>query len=314
VNPATRVLQQPADLGRPASGACLALGMFDGVHIGHQHLVRVLLDDARRLGVPAVVVTFDPHPLRVVRPDRAPRLLQSLPQRLRALAALGPDAILVVPFDEALSRVDGADFIRTLADGFHHLRSVTVGESFQFGHDRSGDVPLLRRLGAALGFGVNAVAPVRDDGQPVSSTRVRTALREGRLDEVARLLGRPYSIAGTVVPGDRRGHALGFPTANLDVPERELPPLGVYPARLVVDGIRHDAVLNLGNRPTVDAAATVPRLEIHVLDFDGDLYGRELEVEFGARLRPEHRFESLDALRAQIARDVAAARGALAGS
>ncbi len=312
MNPPARVLHDPAELGRPAGGVCLALGMFDGVHVGHRHLVGVALDDARRLGVPAIVVTFDPHPLRVVRPERAPRLLQTVAERIRSLAALGPDAVYLVRFDAALSRVGGADYIRSLADAFGCLRSITVGKGFQFGHDRSGDVPLLRHLGTDLGFSVNGVEPVQIDGEPVSSTRVRTALRDGRIDDVARLLGRPYSISGTVVHGDHRGRTLGFPTANVGVADRELPPFGVYPARVVLDGIRHEAVLNLGSRPTLDANATTPRLEVHLIGFDGDLYGRGIEVEFGARLRPEQRFESLDALRARIARDVADALAALA--
>lgn len=308
MSPAPRVLHRAADLGRPAGGVCLALGMFDGVHLGHQHLVQTALGDARRLGASAVVVTFDPHPLRVVRPDRAPRLLQSLPQRVRHLARLGPDAVLVVPFDAALSRVDGADYIRSLADGFGTIRSVTVGQSFQFGHNRSGDVALLRQLGHAMGFGVNAVPPVHAGGELVSSTRVRAALREGRLGTVSDLLGRPYAIAGTVVHGDGRGRGLGFATANIEVADLELPPLGVYAAHVGLDGRRHGAVLNLGVRPTLGASTPAPRLEVHLFEFEGDLYGRELEVELEARLRPEQRFESLDALQEQVARDIAAAR------
>ncbi len=310
MSPDPRLLRQPAELGRPPGGVCLALGMFDGVHLGHQQVVSRARSDARQLAATSVVVTFDPHPLRIVRPDRAPRLLQSLPQRIRALATLAPDAILVVPFDAALSRVTGSDFIRSLADGFGRLQSITVGEAFHFGHLRSGDVALLRTLGAELGFSVNALPPVQSEGAPVSSTRVRTALREGRWDEVTRLLGRPYSAAGTVIHGDHLGRTLGFPTANLDTDGRELPPTGVYAARATIDGRQWVAVLNLGTRPTVTQPGSEPRIEVHVLDYSGDLYGCELEVEFVRRLRSEQTFASVEVLRDQIARDVEAARQA----
>ena len=262
----------------------------------------------------AVVVTFDPHPQRILRPENAPRLLQSLSQRLRALSALGPDATMVVSFDTALSRVPGAEFIRSLADGFGRLRSITVGETFHFGYQRSGNIGLLRTLGAELGFVVDAVAPVQLDGGPISSTRVRNELSAGRLDEVARLLGRPYCAAGTVIHGDHLGRSLGFPTANIDVSGRALPPSGVYAAQVALEGRPHQAVLNLGVRPTVALPAPEPRLEVHLLEYSGDLYGRELEVEFIRLLRPEQKFASVEALQEQIRRDVEAAREALVGT
>jgi riboflavin kinase/FMN adenylyltransferase len=284
---------------------CLALGMFDGVHLGHRHVLQPALSDAQATGAAAVFLTFDPHPQQVVRPDQAPRLIQSLPQRLRCLGQFAPSAILVVPFDAALSQVSGEAYLRSLAAQFGRLRSLTVGEGFHFGHRRSGNVALLRQLAPELGFAVHAIPPVELDGAPISSTRIRTAVRAGQLGEVARLLGRPYTLAGTVVTGARLGRTLGFPTANLDVTGRELPPLGVYAARLELDGRLRRAVLNLGRRPTVADPTPEPRLEVHIPGFSGDLYGRELEVELLRPLRAEQRFASLDALKEQIARDVA---------
>jgi len=300
-------LHDPAELAPSLGGVCIALGMFDGVHLGHQHVVRQAVLDARALGARPVAVTFDPHPLAVVRPDRAPRLLQTPAQRLRALAGLGIDAALLLHFDGGLAQITGDEFIRRLAAGFGRLRSVTVGQGFHFGHNRSGNVPLLRDLGRPLGFVTHAVAPIHIGSERVSSTRIRTALREGRLGVVAELLGRPYALAGVVMPGRRLARQLGYPTANIDVGGLELPPYGVYAARARVEGRDHRAVLNLGLRPTVESGETVPRLEVHLFDYAGDLYGKELEAELVHMIRPEKRFASVEALREQMARDVVAA-------
>ena len=306
-----RTLADPSELGRPAAGVCIALGMFDGVHLGHQHVVRQAALDARALGAVPVAVTFHPHPLAVVHPDRAPRLLQSPAQRLRALAGLGMDAALVLRFDRDLAAIDGPGFIHRLAEGFGRIRSVTVGHGFHFGRDRSGNVPLLRSLGRSLGFATHAVAPIHIGPERVSSTRVRSALREGRLGLVAELLGRPYALGGVVVAGRRLARTLGFPTANIDVSALELPPLGVYAARAIVEGTRQRAVMNLGCKPTVEGGDATPLLEVHLLDVRPDLYGCELEVEPVRMLRPERRFPSIEALREQIARDAEVARSVL---
>ncbi len=304
-------LANPADLGRPAVGVCMAMGLFDGVHLGHQHVVRQAVLDARASGAIPVAVTFHPHPLSIVHPDRAPRLLQSPAQRLRALAALGLDATLLLPFDRDVAAMEGATFIERLATGFGRLRSITVGQGFHFGHGRTGNVPLLRALGRSHGFATHAVAPIHIGPERVSSTRIRAALREGRLGLAAELLGRPYALGGTVVAGRQLGRQLGFPTANIDVSGLELPPHGVYAARANLDGLRHRAVINLGQRPTVDGGASTPLLEVHLLDLRPDLYGRELEVELVAWLRPERRFPSIESLREQISHDVDSAREAL---
>jgi riboflavin kinase/FMN adenylyltransferase len=299
------ILSEPVPLN--PNGVCLALGMFDGVHLGHQHVVRQALLDARALGARSVVATFDPHPLAVVRPEKAPRLLQPLSQRLDEISRLGAEAALVLRFDAEFSRRTGEQFVRGLAGGFGRLRSFTVGAGFQFGHGRSGNVPLLRTLGREFGFGVNAMAPIHIGAEVVSSTRVRAELREGRLGHVAELLGRPYSISGPVVAGDRIGRTLGFPTANLDVTGLELPPTGVYAARVRHPGGEHPAALNLGFRPTLGSPEPQLRFEVHLIGFEGDLYGSTVSVEFVRQLRAERRFPGLDALKAQIARDVAAA-------
>ena len=303
-------LNSPIPLG--AHGVCVALGMFDGVHLGHQHVVRQAWLDARALGARSVAVTFDPHPQSIVAPERAPKLLQPLAERVRFLSELGLDAILVCQFDESLSRVSGEQFIRNLARGFGQLRSFTVGEGFRFGHRRSGDVDLLRRLAVELNYTMHAAAPIRIGDEIVSSTRIRGALRVGNLGMTTELLGRPYTLAGPVQPGDRLGRKLGFPTANLAVEGLELPPHGVYAVRARVQGNEWLGALNLGQRPTVAGLHPPLRCEIHLLDFAGDIYGQNLVVEFAARLRDEQRFDGVEALRAQIARDIDAVRRLLA--
>jgi len=300
------LLSSPAPLD--PHGVCLALGMFDGVHLGHQHVIRQAWLDARALGAKAVAVTFNPHPLAIVAPDRAPKLLQSVSERIRVLGELGLDAVLVWRFDEAASRVSGEQFVRELAGGFGRLRSLTVGEGFRFGHGRSGDVPLLQRLARDLGFQVHAAAKIRIGNDVVSSTRIRATLRTGDLATTAELLGRPYTIAGPVMTGDQLGRKLGFPTANLPVDGLELPPLGVYAIRARLRGREWLGALNLGRRPTIAGQDAPIRCEVHLLDFNADIYGENLTLEFAARLRGEQQFSGREALQAQIARDVEAVR------
>ncbi len=304
------VTRTPAELPRPSHGVCLALGMFDGVHLGHQHVLRHALAHSATVAGASIALTFDPHPLAVVRPDRAPRLLQTLPQRLRALRSLGLDATLVIPFTPAVAALSGEQFIRGLLREAGRIRSLSVGEGFQFGHQRSGSVELLRTLGATLGFQVHAAPPVALGGEVVSSSRIRQHLRDGHLESAGELLGRPYALSGHVIPGDRLGRGLGFPTANLDIAGLELPPTGVYAvrARRLSRETDHPAVLNLGTRPTLAQAGGELRFEVHLLEFEGDLYGEELEVTFIERLRDERRFPDPTALQAQISADIAAAR------
>lgn len=295
-----------------SKGACAAIGVFDGVHLGHQLVIRQTVSDAHHRGAMPVVVTFDRHPAAIVAPQRVPPMIQTLAHRLETIAALGIEVACVIRFDEAFSRISGEEFVRQLLRDFGRLHSICVGSAFTFGHQRSGNVALLQRMGAEQGFTVHGLAAVSLDGETISSTRIREAIRAGHLDLAGQMLGRAYVLAGPVVRGDQLGRQLGFPTANLDVAGLALPPEGVYAVEVSVDGRTQQGVLNLGHRPTVQAAAPPLRIEVHLLDFTGDLYGRDLAVTFVQKLRDEQKFPSLDALRAQIERDIAAARRVLA--
>ncbi|MSU26677.1 MAG: bifunctional riboflavin kinase/FAD synthetase [Pedosphaera sp.] len=302
------ILTAATELRARPRKVCVAIGVFDGVHLGHQQVIRQTLGDARQHeGVP-VVITFDRHPNAVVAPDRVPPMLHSLPQKLRAIESLGIANTLLIRFDRAFSEQTGEQFIRSLALDFGHLHSVCVGSEFTFGHKRSGNVALLKQLGAELKFIVHGLAAVSLDGEPVSSTRIREAVRTGDLDSASQMLGREYSIAGSVIRGDQLGRKLGFPTANLDVAGLILPPNGVYAVHARVAGREHRGALNLGLRPTL--ASPTPRLqcEVHLLDFAEEIYGEELELTFATKLRDEQKFPDLAALQSQIHRDFAAAR------
>ena len=301
------VVRHARDLPRHPNGICLALGMFDGVHLGHQHVIRSALLDAAAHGAVSAAVTFDPHPLSVIHPERSPLLLQPLAARLRAFESLGVDAALVIEFTPAFSRITGEGFVGDLVRDAGRIRSISVGNGFHFGHERSGDVSVLKTFGTQFGFTANTCAPVSIGDSRVSSSRVRKCLRAGQLKEASELLGRPYSVSGRVQPGDQLGRPIGVPTANLDVRGLELPPHGVYAVRVTHQSQVLPGVLNLGVRPTVTAGGLL-RFEVHLLDFTGDLLGEELEVRLVTRLRDEQRFADLEALTAQIRADIAAAR------
>ncbi|MCS7089943.1 MAG: bifunctional riboflavin kinase/FAD synthetase [Verrucomicrobiota bacterium] len=288
--------------------ACVALGFFDGVHLGHQQVIRQMLAEARAHEALGVVVTFDQHPAAVVAPQRVPLLIQTRTQRLRSLAGLGPDVIWVLSFTRVLSRLSPEQFVDFLRQHWVRLRSICVGANFRFGHRRAGDVALLRELGRRHSFSVHGLSVVGLDGNVVSSTRIRQAIAGGLLDLAAQMLGRPWSVAGTVIRGDGLGRRLGFPTANLDTAGLVLPPRGVYAGRCSLDRRTFKAVLNIGYRPTVAAAQPRLQVEAHLLDFAGDLYGREIEVVVLGKLREEQKFSSLEALRCQIEADIARVR------
>ena len=302
------VIHTAKDLGNGNRKVCLAIGVFDGVHLGHQQIIRQTISDARQHEGLALIVTFDKHPNAVVAPGRVPPLIYSPSQKFRAIAALGADALLVIRFDEEFSRQTGEQFIRSLVCDLGRLQSVCVGADFVFGHKRSGDVALLKTLGGEIGFAVHGLAAVALDGEIVSSTRIREAIRAGDFDAASQMLGRAYSLAGKVVRGDQLGQQLGFPTANLETAGMLLPSNGVYAAHARVGGKTFRAVLNIGRRPTVQSPTPEPRLEVHLLDFEGELYGQELEITFTAKLRDEQKFASLDELKAQIARDIVVAK------
>jgi riboflavin kinase/FMN adenylyltransferase len=299
-----KILLAATELKPGRQKVCLAIGFFDGVHLGHQQIIRQTISDARQHDAVALVLTFDRHPSSVVAPGRVPPLIYSLPQKLRTIEALGADALLLIHFDEAFSGQTGEEFIRRLSRDLGKIRSLCVGRDFVFGYRRSGDVALLNKLGDQTGFLVHALAAVSLDGRAVSSTRIREAIRGGQLDAASQMLGRPYAICGRVVKGDGVGRRLGFPTANLDVSGLMLPPNGVYAALTRVKQKTYRVALNIGFRPTM-AAAPQLSVEAHLLEFRGDLYDRELTLEIGGKLREEKKFDSPAELRRQISRDIA---------
>ncbi len=303
-----QTIRTAAEVNAGTRKVCLGIGFFDGLHLGHQQILRQTVAEARANDALAMALTFDRHPNSVVAPDRVPPLIYSLPQRLRALEAAGLDTLLLVHFDEAFSRQTGEVFVRGLARDLPGLHSVWVGASFAFGYRRGGNVALLQSLGDQLGFAVHGLSPVSLEGEAVSSTRIRQAIQSGNLEAASQMLGRPYSLAGIVVPGDGVGRELGFPTANLDFSGLALPPEGVYAVRAQVAGRQHRAVMNLGRRPTLRHAVPELRLEVHLLDFSAELYGQEIEVVFVEKLREEKKFHSLNELKAQIASDIERAR------
>ncbi len=293
------------------SGAWVTIGAFDGVHRGHQALLRAFVTEAHAHAAPAVVVTFYPHPAEVLGNRPNPFYLSTPEEKAALIAGLGADVLITHPFNRQVARRRARDFMEDL-QAHLGLRRLWVGYDFALGRNREGDIPALRRLGEALGYTLHVVEAYRLDGEVVSSSRIRKALAQGEVALAGRLLGRPYAVPGEVVPGDGRGRLLGFPTANLAVwPRRMMPAAGVYACWAETAAGTHPAVVNLGVRPTFEPHPAAPRLEAHLLDFSGDLYGQTLTLHFIARLRPEQRFPSAEALAAQIARDVAAARETL---
>jgi len=288
----------------------VTVGNFDGVHRGHQALVGEAVSAAREASGTAVVLTFDPHPSRVLSPERALTSLMTVDQKAEMLAGLGADRLAVLPFTREVSEKSPEAFAREVLVQALGARQVVVGTNFRFGRGREGDVAGLTALGGSLGFAVRAVAPVWHREAPISSSRVREALARGEVAPAREMLGRPFFVDGVVTRGEGRGRGLGIPTANLDVVNETLPRAGVYACRVgLPDGAERAAVANLGRRPTFGGEATT--LEAHLLDFEGDLYGHRLRMAFLERLRDERRFPGPDALVAQIRADIAEARRTL---
>lgn len=293
------------------AGGIVALGNFDGFHLGHQAVVGAAVARARAEGRPALVATFDPHPIRYFKPDAAPFRLTTLDQRERLFAAAGVDAMIVFGFDAELAALSAEAFVEQRLLAALKVGGVVTGEDFTFGRARSGDVNALRAWGRARGFSTDAVAPVRLDGETISSSRIRAALIAGDAETAARLLTRPYAIEGVVQHGDKLGRTIGYPTANLDMGEYLRPAYGIYAVRgRLDDGRVLDGAANLGIRPSFDPPKEL--LEPHFFDFAGDLYGRTVSVELIDYLRPEAKFDTLDALVTQMDADCARAREILA--
>ena len=302
------------DSGLPpdSPGTVCTVGTFDGVHRGHQSVLTRIADRAERSGLHSVLVTFDPHPLEIVRPEHAPSLLTVGHEKLEVVAQSGINYMAIVPFTETLRRYSAAQFVDEVLLRRFHVRELVIGYDHHFGRGREGSADVMRELGARRGFGVEVLGPVRaGDTEPVSSSRIRRAIAAGELEAAAAMLGRPYTASGTVREGDRRGRLLGFPTINLGAPPRRklLPPTGVYAVRVQSAAGTLGGMMNLGGRPTFGDESL--SLEVHLFDADVDLYGKYVSVEFVRYLREVRRFDGADALVAQLHRDAEAARVAL---
>ncbi|SHF23001.1 riboflavin kinase / FMN adenylyltransferase [Desulfacinum infernum DSM 9756] len=305
-----KVYRDIASIQKPFRNPVITIGNFDGVHRGHRALFQHVIDWAKKLGGESVVMTFDPHPLQVLRPGNGPDFITPHARKLELIEQEGIDAAIVVPFSEDFARISAHDFVKDLLVDRIGIKGIVVGYDYRFGRGREGNIKMLRDLGARYGFQVEMVSGIELDGTVVSSTAIRHLIRDGRLHEAESLLGRPYEITGRVVKGKERGRLLGFPTANIQVESQVPPKPGVYAVEVELDGEIHWGAANFGYNPTFGDPE--PSLEVHLLDFEGDLYGKELMVRFVERLRDEQRFDGPEALVAQIRKDVEEVRRVLA--
>jgi len=292
-----------AEILRPT---VLTLGVFDGLHIGHQLIMKTVVERARAIGAVPTVITFDPHPRAVLHPESAPPLLQTFDQKVEGFGVLGIEQTIVVRFTKEFSEISAHDFLREVVKERLHAQEVYLGKGFAFGHDREGNIDLLKRVGKELGFVAGEVPEVSLRNRRVSSSKIRELLARGEVNLARRMLGRPYGVEGPVERGAERGHQLGFPTANLHPQNRVIPRNGVYVTGTLIDGKWRRSVTNVGVRPTFESAAE-PSVETFVMNWSGDLYGDVVRVRFLHRLRDEQKFSSLDDLKGQISKDVARA-------
>jgi riboflavin kinase/FMN adenylyltransferase len=292
--------------GQPGDPTVVTVGNFDGVHLGHQRILGTVCELARETSSKSAVLTFFPHPARVLRPSEAPPLLMTLDQRLAAIGALGIDAAFVLRFDTQLAGLAAEDFVRRFLVDMMHARAVLVGGNFRFGHRQAGDVALLAQLGQRWGFDVKTLPPVIQDGIVVSSTAIRGSLREGRVEDARHLLGRPYALVGEIRTGTGQGRKLVVPTLNLATEQETLPKNGVYATEVTVEGRTYRAATNVGLRPTFDGVRLT--IESHLFDFSENLTSGKMEVHFWTRLRDEQKFPGPDALRRQVLKDIEEAR------
>lgn len=289
---------------------CLTLGIYDGVHLGHQKIIRRVVERAKEIGGMSCVVTFDPHPREVLIPDTAPDLLTSTKKKIELLKALGLDAVCLIRFTREFAQVEARKFVKDFLINTLRTRAIVEGYDWRFGKGRKGDVELLREIGKDNGYEVEQVDGVVIDGQIVSSTLIRELVLEGNLDKAAAYLGREHSITGDIVEGSRMGREIGFPTANIEPHHEAIPPNGIYAVRVDVAGERKNGTLNIGVRPTVTEEKK-RTIEVHIMDFYRDIYNEEIEVTFVERLRDEKKFPSVEALTDQIKKDVEKARRVL---
>ena len=306
-----QILRSISELSGLPGPVFLAIGVFDGVHLGHRAVISTSTQHAKEVDGTPVVVTFDPHPAKVLRPDSAPHLLTATQHKIALIRDLGVAHLLVQNFNREFAATPPEEFVEQLVTKAKPLREICVGHEWSFGKGRAGNLALLKQLGAAHGFNVVGVQAVTVNGEVVSSTAIRRAVAEGDLVKATQMLGREYTILGTVKAGDKLGRKLGFPTANISAHSEQFPPNGVYVAEARLAGTLYRGVANLGYRPTVSSGNPERLLELHLFDLNKEFYGEEVEVRFLRYLRPEQRFESVDALAAQIARDVQVARESL---
>jgi riboflavin kinase / FMN adenylyltransferase len=302
------ILRSIPELERLRGPLFLAIGVFDGVHLGHQAVISAATSHAHAVEGTPVVMTFDPHPLKVLRPQNAPHLLTATQHKIALIRDLEVEHLLVISFDKKFAATSPEEFVEELVIHSRPLREICVGHEWSFGKDRRGNLDLLKKLGAQFDFSVIGVPPVTVNGEVVSSTAIRLAVERGDFARAREMLGREYTILGTVTRGDNLGKKIGFPTANLSAHSEQFPPNGVYLAEAWFNGVSYHGVINLGYRPTVRSGKSERVLEIYLLDFDRDIYGEDVEVRFVRYLRPEKKFENLDALVRQIKADVKQAR------
>ncbi len=302
------ILRSIPELERLRGSLFLAIGVFDGVHRGHQAVISTSADHAATSNGTPLVVTFDPHPEKVLRPQAAPHLLSATQHKIALIRALGVEHLLIITFNKQFAATEPEDFVQKLVIHSEPLREICVGHEWSFGKNRRGNLDLLKKLGAKFNFDVVGIPPVKINGAVVSSTAIRQAIEKGDLAKAAEMLGREYTILGTVTRGDNLGKKIGFPTANLSAHSEQFPPNGVYVAEARIDGELYRGVINLGIRPTVSIGKSERVLEIHLFDFNRDIYGHDVEVRFLKFLRPEKKLANLDALVQQIRQDVERAR------
>lgn len=293
-----------ANISRPT---VLTLGVFDGLHLGHQEIMRKVVGRSKAVGAVATAITFDPHPRAVLHPDSAPPLLQTLDQRLANLEVLGIEQTIVIPFTVEFAGQPAENFLADIIHDRLQAKEVYLGKGFAFGKDRGGNIELLRSMSEKLGFIADEVDEVQLRGMRISSSKIRKLLADGCVNLARRMLGRPYGVEGVIIRGNRRGHTIGFPTANLKPHNRVIPRYGVYATATLIDGSWRKSITNIGVRPTFESDAD-PSIETFVFDFDGDLYGDVLRVRFLHRIRDERKFNGIDELKAQIEKDSNRAR------
>lgn len=302
------VLRSIPELSRLRGPVFAAIGVFDGVHLGHQAVISTSANAAREANGTPVVITFDPHPMKVLRPENAPHLLTATQHKIALIRDLGVEHLLVIHFDREFASTPPELFVRQLVASARPLRQICVGHEWSFGKNRAGNLDLLKKLGAENDFEVIGIKPVAVNGTVVSSTAIRRAVEEGNFAKATEMLGREYTILGTVKKGAQLGRELGFPTANLSAHSEQFPPNGVYVAEARLDGATFRGVANLGFRPTIESAKPERLLELHLFDLNREIYGEDVEMRFVRYLRPEQKFNGLDELKAQIARDVSEAK------